>query len=628
MSKRIKCSKKYYLNPGDYRTTCQQSGRFAPRNDTKNMKKWITLPPPPPEFTALHPELPPIVTRLLWNRNLRTQEKIDEFLNPDYSSDIHDPYLFNDMEKAVALIFDCIQNNKKITVHGDYDADGVCASVVLVSTLKKLGAKDVGIFLPHRETDGYGLNSRTVTFLKENGTSLIITCDCGISNTVEITEAKALGMQTIVTDHHAMPAVFPPADAIIHPLVPDEKYPDKTLAGGGVAFKLAQALLKHHQKNNEFLPNGETHEGFEKWLLDMVSISTVGDMVPLVGESRALVRYGLTVLNKTRNIGLQKLLINAGACDENGKPKRGSYDAHTIGFQIAPRINAAGRMDHANVAFLLLMSESEAEAEELATQLGINNTDRQKLTEQLVAEARAQIKATNQENNSILFAVGEGWATGILGLIASRLKDEFYRPILVMGLSNGQITGSGRSVKELNLIEALKTMPEFFYKFGGHPQACGFSLKDKEQLEKFKTTLLATVTQLLKGVELVPQITIDAEVDLAEINWKLYDLLQQFQPFGQANEEPKYAAYGLTVAAVDALGAEGKHLRVTLKHNSEVAKKTIGFGFGDPGRHPENWKENLHPGDKIDMVFTIGVNEWNGNRELQMMIEDIRPSQV
>jgi single-stranded-DNA-specific exonuclease len=193
-------------------------------------------------------------------------------------------------------------------------------------------------------------------------------------------------------------------------------------------------------------------------------------------------------------------------------------------------------MDHANVAFLLLMAENEIKAEELAKQLSDNNTDRQKMTEQLVNEARTQIKATHQENNPILFVLGEGWPTGILGLIASRIKDEFYRPILAMGLNNGQITGSGRSVKELNLIAALQTMPEFFHKFGGHPQACGFSLKNKDVLEDFKTSLLGKVAELLKDVELVPQITVDAEVDLADIDWKLYDLLQQFQPFGQANE--------------------------------------------------------------------------------------------
>ncbi len=593
------------------------------------MKEWIILPPPPPEFIAAHPELPGSITRLLWNRNLRTEIAIDEFLNPDYSSDLHDPYLFKDMTKAVELITSCIARGEKITVHGDYDADGVCASVVIISTLKKIGAKDVGIFLPHRETDGYGLNNNTVKLLKENGTKLIITCDCGISNTPEIALAKELGLSVIVTDHHAMPAVFPPADAIIHPLVPGEPYPDKGLAGGGVAFKLAEALLQNHKKTNPLLPDGQTHEAFEKWLLDMVSISTVGDMVPLLGESRTLVRYGLTVLNKTRNVGLQQLLIHTGLADETGRPKRGNYDARTIGFKIAPRINAAGRMDHANVAFNLLMADSEAEAANLAAQLNQNNADRQKLTEELLNQARDYLKTTSQLDNPILFALGAGWSTGILGLIASRLKDEFYKPILVMGLNKGQITGSGRSIKEFNLIAALQTMPEFFAKFGGHPQACGFSLKNPEVLEDFKTKLLATTAKAVADVKLVPNIIIDAEIDdLSEINWKLYDLLQKFEPFGQANEEPKYAAYGLTIAGIEPVGQDGKHLRLLLKHHSHLVRKTIGFGLGDINRYPQNWRETLHVGDKIDMVFSISVNEWNGNRELQMMIEDLRKSEI
>jgi single-stranded-DNA-specific exonuclease len=271
-------------------------------------KKWILTPSPPPEFFSEHPELPSIIVRLLWNRNLKTQEQIDEFLNPDYGVDLHDPFLFKDMPKAIELIFDCIKNNKKITVHGDYDADGVCASVVISSGLKKLGAKQVDIFLPHREIDGYGLNTNTVQYLKDNGTELVITCDCGISNTEEVKFAKDLGMKVIITDHHAMPKVFPPADATIHPLVPGETYPDKTLAGGGVGYKLVQGLLKEHKKTNPLLPDGQTHESFEKWLLDLVTISTVADMVPLVGESRTIARYGLTVLNKTRNLGLQKML--------------------------------------------------------------------------------------------------------------------------------------------------------------------------------------------------------------------------------------------------------------------------------------------------------------------------------
>ncbi len=627
-------------------------------------KKWTITPPPPAEFINSHAELPPIIARLMWNRGLKTQEQIDEFLNPDYSTDLHDPFLFNDMEKAVALIFDCIKNNQKITVHGDYDADGVCAAAVILTCLKKLGATNTGIFLPHRETDGYGLNPRTVQLLKDGGTELIITCDCGISNTEEIKLAKELGMKVIVTDHHAMPLIFPPADAIIHPLVPDEKYPDKTLAGGGVAFKLVQALFKRHkeihchsdrpsqgveesrnqrrrdpsatlgmtseqdhsvlsQDDKCVLPNGESYESAEKWLLDMVSISTVGDMVPLIGESRTLVRYGLTVLNKTRNLGLRKLLESASLMDENGKAKR-VFDTHTIGFQVAPRINAAGRMDHANVAFALLMAETETEAASLAEQLNKNNTDRQKLTEHLVTEARYQIVKTEQDKNPILFVVGGGWSTGILGLIASRIKEEFYKPTLVMGLNNNAITGSGRSVKGFNLIEGLKTVPEFFHKFGGHPQACGFSLKSPDVLEQFKTAMLEKAKIGTVDIDLTPQINIDAEVDLDEVNWKLYDLLQKFEPFGVGNEEPMYAARNLTLMGVEPVGTDGKHLRLMVKHNSHIVRKTIAFGFGDPNRHPADWKVNLKAGDKIDLAFTVGVNEWNGNRELQLVVEDIQ----
>ncbi len=587
-------------------------------------KKWIIAPPPPQEFLNEHPELLANIAQLLWNRGLRTQEQIDEFLNPDYLTDLHDPFLFNDMEKAVAIIFDCIKNDKKIVVHGDYDADGVCAAAVIMLCLKKLGATNTDIFLPHREIDGYGLNSRTVQFLKDGGTDLIITCDCGISNTEEITLAKNLGMQVIVTDHHAMPAVFPPAHAIIHPLVPKEKYPDKTLAGGGVAFKLVQALLKRHQEisTTPLFPDGQSHESFEKWLLDLVAISTVADMVPLTGESRTMVSYGLMVLNKTRNRGLKQLLISAGLVNENGESKR-TFDTHTIGFQIAPRINAAGRMDHANAAFKLLMAETEAEATELAEQLSKSNVDRQKLTEQLVLQARYQIVKQQQEKNPILFVLGEGWSTGILGLIASRLKEEFYKPTLVMGLNNEIITGSGRSVPGFNMIETLKTIPEFFQKFGGHPQACGFSLKSPEILENFKKTMLEKATAGCADLDLTPQIHIDAKIDLDEINWKLYDLLEKFAPFGQANEEPMYAAYRLTVMGVEPVGQDGKHLRLMVKHNSHVVRKTIAFGFGDAERHPANWKVNLKPGDIINIAFTVGVNEWNGNRELQLVVEDI-----
>ncbi|OGH93957.1 MAG: single-stranded-DNA-specific exonuclease RecJ [Candidatus Magasanikbacteria bacterium RIFOXYD2_FULL_41_14] len=590
-------------------------------------KKWNILPAPSEEFLNAFPELPPIVARLLWNRNLREQKQIDEFLNPDYSSDLHDPYLFRDMKTAVDILFDAIQNNKRIIVHGDYDADGVCAAALLVNTLKKLGHNNVGVFLPHRETDGYGLNSKTVNYLAEQKTDIIITCDCGISNTEEIKLAKQKGIKVIITDHHTIPPELPPADAIIHPLVTGETYPDKGLSGGGVAFKLMQGLLARHHMNNELLPDGQTHEAFEKWQLDLASISTVGDMVPLVGESRTIVRYGLTVINKTRNLGLKYLLQIAGINDENNNPKRGEITTETLSFQVVPRINAAGRMDHANVAFELLTATDEVEAKRLAEKLNKNNLDRQKLTEQIVNTARAQIRQNSADTDPILFAYDPTWITGILGLIAGKIKDEFNKPTIIMGKNSGEITGSGRSIPEFNMIGALQKIPQFFHKFGGHPMACGFSLESEKKLDKFKSALKKlALKDIADTTKLIPTINIDAEVNLEDIHWELYDILQKFEPFGQKNEEPKYVASGLTIVSVDPVGQTGKHLRLMVKHNNHITRKTIGFGLGDTNKHPADWGKNLKASDKIDLVFTVGVNEWNGNRELQLKIIDIRKS--
>jgi single-stranded-DNA-specific exonuclease len=272
----------------------------------------------------------------------------------------------------------------------------------------------------------------------------------------------------------------------------------------------------------------------------------------------------------------------------------------------------------------LLLCEDPEEATRLAEQLNQNNADRQQLTDHLFNESVEQLKATDQEKNAMLFTFGETWSPGVIGIVAGKIMNEYYRPTIVMGLNKGMIVGSGRSLKEFNLIAAMQSMPEFFHKYGGHPQACGFTLKDASMLEEFKKKLLEKATEATKTVDLSPQLAVDAEIDLEDITWELYDLLQKFEPFGQMNPEPKYAAYGLTVVDIQPLGKEEKHLRLLVKHNSHVIKKTIGFGLGDPSRHPMKWKEVLKPGDKIDMVFSIGVNEWNGNRELQLMIEDIR----
>lgn len=577
-------------------------------------KIWKILDPAPQSFLTEHPELPPTVANLLYHRHITTSEKIDEFLNPDYTQDIFDPYLFRDMNKAVERIFKAIENKEKIIVHGDYDADGVSASVILVSTLKMLSATDVDVFLPHREIDGYGLNKFTIQTLAQQKINLIITCDCGVSNYEEVELANHNNIDVIITDHHGIPEKLPPAFAIIHPLLQGETYPDKSLCGGGVAFKLAQALLKKRQP--------EIQGGWEKWLLDLVAIASVADMVPLLGETRTLTKYGLVVLNKTKRIGLQKLLLEARLIQEDGTKKR-ELDTYNIGFHIAPRLNAAGRMNHANTAYNLLITEDPIEATDLAYQLNQSNTERQKSTEELVKKAAEQVE-TGQKDAPVLFVIGEGWPTGIIGLIAGKIKDKYYKPTLVMSARENEIVGSGRSVEGFSLIGNLQEMPEVFYKFGGHPMACGFTLRDKDALDEFKIKLTEKFLAKTVGMDMRPTLAIDAKVNLDDVGWELYDLLSKFEPFGQGNERPKYLAENLEIYSLEPVGQEGKHLRIIIKTPSNKIRKTIGWSLCSGNGNGMNWCKKLKPGDKIDVVFEIGINEWNGNRELQLTIIDLK----
>ncbi|MBI5023198.1 MAG: single-stranded-DNA-specific exonuclease RecJ [Candidatus Magasanikbacteria bacterium] len=607
-------------------------------------KKWQILPKISQKFREQFPEISEVVLQLLYNRGLIEQTQIDEFLNPDYSQDVHDPNLFRNMAKAVERIFKAIAENELIVIHGDYDADGVCAAVILYSTLKELGAKHLDVFLPDRELEGYGVNKDTVELLIASGAKLIITCDCGISNFSEVELAQKNNVDVIITDHHTVPPELPPAFAIIHPKVPKETYPDKGLSGCGVAFKLAQALLASlrakrsnlKQPENEIaspaarndknenasvasLPHNDVAAS-EKWLLDLVAISSVADMVPLLGESRTLTKYGLIVLNRTKRLGLRQLIEITGL---NKNPEN-ILTAENIGFQIAPRINAAGRMQHANTAYQLLIAQDPIEAKELARELDANNKERQKITEKMTNQAREIIEQEKQKDAPILFAIKEGWPLGLVGLVASRLCDKFYRPVLVMTKKGDAIHGSGRSIDEINIIAKLEKLKTYFEKFGGHPQACGFTIKDAEQLENFKKDLTALVAKDARAKDLTPILSIDAEINLEEINWELYDSLGKFEPFGENNPMPKYLAKDITVARVEALGANCQHLKLLVKHNNGLTHKMIGFGFGDEERVGTNWCEALKIGDKIDVVFEISVNQWNGNRELQLKIVDLK----
>lgn len=565
------------------------------------IKKWQVAKKISGELKDQFPEINPTVLQLLYNRGLTDQTSIDEFLNPDYGQDIHDPFLFKNMEKAVKRIFQAIEKKEKITVHGDYDADGVCATAIAVSVLQALGAQ-VEVYIPHRASEGYGLSNKTVEQLARNGTKLIVTVDCGISSVKEVDYAIQKGIDVIVTDHHEQQPELPKAQAIINPHIKGEKYPFKNLSGAGVAFKLAQALA--------FKDGGKRiKQGFEKWLLDLVAIGTVADCMPILGENRTLVKYGIIVLRKTKRLGIQELVKHTRFSLE-------AIDTATIGFGIGPRLNAAGRLDHANTAYELLICENLDDAEKISESLERTNKERQRITEKLVNESKQQIGQINKQK--ILFAIGKDWQIGVVGLIAGRLSDEYSRPVIIMGEKEDEIVGSGRSIPEFDITAALIEIRELLERYGGHATACGFTVK-KKNLSKFKKKMSVFSSNRIKDRDMVKRLFIDCEANLSDISWKLMESIEDFEPFGVGNQQARFVVYGLELVDLQKVGIDGKHLRLVVKQGEQI-EKMIAFGFG------LTWGDRLKVGNKIDTIFEVSVNEWNGNRGIQLKLVDLKLS--
>ncbi len=572
--------------------------------DIKKEKFWQVKKSAPDELADRFPEINPIVRQLLYNRSLDTQEKIDEFLYPDYSQDLHDPFLFKDMTTACQRIWQAVSGQEKVVIYGDYDADGVCATTVLAEWFKAVGCPVV-VYIPHREIEGYGLNQSAVEEFINQQVNLLITVDCGTTNINEVKSLQAAGIDVIVTDHHHVPTEHVSPLAFLNCSNPDDNYPFPHLAGVGMAFKLVQGLIAYSKKNN--LPN-QLPNGWEKWLLDLVAIATVTDIMPLIGENHTLVKYGLLVLNKTRRSGLKHLFNTAGL--------QPPLDTWSIGFIIGPRLNAAGRIDHANDAYALLNESDQVRAKQLAEKLHATNSKRQALTEQFVKEAKLQVEAQFLSGDNILTAYGENWDLGLVGLVAGRITEMFRRPTLVMTLNQGKIMGSGRSLAGFSIIAAVEQQRKFLDRFGGHEGACGFTLQQIEKLDDFvKSVKLAT--REIDTKIFTPSLLIDAVVNLADIDWSLIEELQKFEPFGEANTAPRFVTYGLQVFGIELVGEEQKHLRLLVGDEQGLVRKTIGFGLG------KVWG-NLQMGDQIDLVYEAGINQWNGNRELQLKIIDIK----
>ena len=560
-------------------------------------KRWKMAETVPQEAYAALSGHSRLIAALLWRRGIRTADEAAGFLQPSWERDVHDPFLFLDMRKAVDRLMKAVKDGEKIVVHGDYDADGVSGSVVLHSTLKALGA-DVSVYLPHREKDGYGMNAPSIEKMAADGAKVIITCDCGISSGKEIALAVSSGIDVIVTDHHTLPPELPPAYAILHPLREGETYPFRHLTGGGVAFKLCQALWKEAN-----LPVGH-----EKWLLDMVSISTVADMGKLVGENRALVHYGLKVLNKTKRLGLKTLIDGVKRDGE-------TLDAMSIGFRIAPRINAAGRMDHADAAFALLTAETETDSALKAEVLHAHNADRQKATAAIMEDAF--VMGAAQAGQSAIVVAGEGWPAALCGLVASKLVDEHYRPVIAVGRDeHGRYVGSGRSIPGFDVTGALRACAEHILKFGGHPAACGMTIEGDAKFEAFKEAFVAYADTHLASHDLTPSVEIDEEAAIHEVTVGLVEELKGLEPHGEGNPRPKFLLHGRVVSTRQ-VGNEGKHLQLTVVDDKGGRLKLIGFGFGPR-------MGDLPIGGQVDAVVELDLNEWNGRVEPQGRIVDVR----
>ncbi|HEX5429659.1 MAG TPA: single-stranded-DNA-specific exonuclease RecJ [Patescibacteria group bacterium] len=557
-------------------------------------KRWV-VKEKPNEIPNL-PEYEGLVLGLLAARGLTTKEQIEDFLNPDYNK-LHDPFLFADMQKICARIFDAIKNQEKIVIYSDYDADAITALAVMYLALKKLGA-NLDYYIPDRFAEGYGMNVEAVKKLCEDGAKIIITVDCGINAVEETNIAQSLGTDVIITDHHELTDELPKAFAIINPKNPNDNYPFRFLTGVGVAFKVVQALFR-----------GEILSGWEKWLLDLVAIGTVADLQPLTGENRILVSFGLKVLHKTKWAGLRTLIKLAGV--DSKIP-----DTYTLGFIIAPRINAAGRIKHADVAFKLLVCEDEAEAQTLAEELNQLNTHRQQLTEQVLSEARSQVELI--ENKKVLLAAGADWPKGVVGLVAGKLVEEYGRPVLVMDRGELVATGSARSVRNFDIVAALTHAKDLLTKYGGHTQAAGFTLVT-ENIPALHQKLLE-YAETLDEETLSPVLEADAELAPLDLNMENYDLISKFAPFGYGNHKPKFLISSVEVLEIRLVGKESRHLKLRLRAAEKVLD-AIGFNLGF-------WAGSLEPGGKVDLMFELDCNEWNNQKNLELKILDLRKNNL
>ena len=535
-----------------------------------------------------------LLATLLVNREITTEEKITKFLNPK-RSDFYNPFGMPDMEKAIYRILKAIDNNEKIIIYGDYDVDGITSVAVLKSFLEERGL-DIGVYIPNRLNEGYGLNKDAVKNISENGYKLMITVDCGITAIEEVEYAKSLGIETIITDHHEPIEDLPNAVAVVDAKRKDNKYECRNLAGVGVVFKFIQALsIKMGLDEKEYLK-----------YLDIVCVGTISDIVPLTDENRVIVKLGLKLVEQTRNLGLKEILQSCGYSKINST---------TISFGVAPRINACGRMGHQEEALNLLLSKNPEKVKELSLKLNEYNKTRQDIEKNIFQEAVDKIEKNNLTKNSTLVVYGNNWHHGVIGIVSSKITELYFKPSILLSEEEGEYKGSGRSINGFDLHEALMECSQSIKKFGGHAMAVGITI-EKDKIEEFEEVFEKIAKE--KNVDkIIPIINVDAEIKLDEINKEMVDSLKELEPYGEANKMPVFAFKNLKIESIRAL-TNGKNLKLTVKDNKNIVN-AIGFNLGELA-------ESYKIGDKVDIVGNLEINSFNGIESIQINIKDIMKS--
>ena len=536
-----------------------------------------------------------LLAAILVNRGITDEEKIRKFLEPT-RQDFYNPYLMKDMEIAVNRIIKAIESQEKVIIYGDYDVDGITSITVLKKFLKDVGL-EVSYYIPNRLDEGYGLNKNAVEKIVNEGYTLMITVDCGISGIDEIDYANSLGLEVIVTDHHEPGESLPKALAVIDNKRKDSTYPFRELAGVGVSFKLCQAIgMKLELKEATYLK-----------YLDIVCIGTISDIVPLVDENRVITKLGLLLVKQTKNLGLKSIIDSSGYTKINSS---------TISFGVAPRVNACGRMGKAEEALELLLSTDIYKVNELTKKLNEHNRKRQEIEKFIYESAIEKIEKNHLNENRTIIVGGEGWHHGVIGIVSSKITEMYFKPSILLSFEeNGIGKGSGRSIPGFDLHDSLMKCQNTLEKFGGHSMAVGVTIK-KENLEEFSKEFEKVAAD--EKIEEIPQVlNIDAKVDLNLIDKEMIDSLKELEPFGEANKMPIFAFKNLRIDSIRAL-SEGKHLKLTLKEDNRIIN-AIGFNMG-------TLAEEYKIGDKIDVAGVLEINTFNGVDNLQINIKDVMKS--